>query len=65
MKTFVKMVIIIGELMASIVLVPILGGMIACAVTVPVVGLPFLTVIGLYILLCWLLNKALFKELNK
>ena len=34
MKAFVKMVIIIGEIMASIVLVPILGGMIACAVAV-------------------------------
>ena len=62
MKALLKVVVVIIEVLAALFMVPFLGSLIAVAVAFPIVGLPLVICAGLYILICYLINKAIFSH---
>lgn len=62
MHTFMKVMIIVFEVIAAIVIIPIIGVFGTCVIAVPFIGIPAMIVIALYVLLCHAINKAVFKS---
>lgn len=62
MKVVAKMVLIIIEVFAALFMIPFLGSLIAVAIAFPIVGLPIVVCAGLYIWICYLINKAIFSH---
>lgn len=62
MKTFLKAVMIIIEVMMSIVAIPFLGACVASAIAFPIIGLPLIAMCALYIVICIAINKAIFGD---
>jgi hypothetical protein len=57
MKGFGKLMLILVEIVAAIVVIPVLGTIVALIVSMPTLGIPIIGVIALYVFLCHFLNK--------
>lgn len=60
MKAVLKVVVVIIEVFAALFMIPFLGSLIAVAVAFPIVGLPLVVCAGLYIWICYLINRSIF-----
>lgn len=62
MKAVLKVVVVIIEVFAALFMIPFLGSLIAVAVAFPIVGLPLVVCAGLYIWICYLINRSIFSH---
>lgn len=62
MKVVAKALVVIIEVCAALFMIPFLGSLIAVAIAFPIVGLPIVVCAGLYIWICYLINRSIFSH---
>ena len=62
MKVVAKALVVIIEVCAALFMIPFLGSLIAVAIAFPIIGLPIVICAGLYIWICYFINRSIFRH---